>query len=257
LGKEVEHGGGRIDGQGELQPCDVGESGDVFIRGPGVTAGYKQAEDNRGAFISGWFRTGDCGRFDADGYLTLTGRSKDLIIRGGHNIDPSVVEEALRRHPAVELCSAVGYPDSYAGELPVAYVRLRPGTSVSAEDLRAFARENVAERPAAPTEVFIVEDIPLTAVGKLFKPPLRRDAIARAFLKSASAEINGRCAMSVEVVEDAMLGTMAVVTLSGASAAVLEDVRRRVAERLGQFVTPSEIRLVDSALVQDFAGASQ
>jgi fatty-acyl-CoA synthase len=247
----------KLGDRGDLQPCGVGESGDVFIRGPGVTAGYKRAEDNQGAFVAGWFRTGDCGRFDADGYLTLTGRSKDLIIRGGHNIDPSVVEEALRRHPAVELCSAVGYPDGYAGELPVAYVRLRAGASASAEELRAFARENVAERPAAPAEVFIVDEIPLTAVGKLFKPPLRRDAVGRAFRQAVTEVTGGRCAMSVEVVDDATRGMKAVVTLSGAAGAILQEVRREVATRLGQFTTAFEIRLLDAGVFESLAGADQ
>ncbi|MEY9495887.1 fatty-acyl-CoA synthase [Bradyrhizobium elkanii] len=241
--------------RGDLRACATGEIGDVFIRGPSVTAGYKRAEDNESAFVAGWFQTGDCGWFDADGYLTLTGRSKDLIIRGGHNIDPSVVEEALRRHHAVELCSAVGYPDRYAGELPAAYVRLRAGASVSAEDLKAFAHENVGERPAAPAEVFVVEEIPVTAVGKLFKPPLRRDAIGRAFRKALTGVCEGRCAMSIEVVDDARRGMTALVTLSGATGAILAEVARKAAERLGQFNTPSEVRLLDVGTVQIFAGA--
>ncbi len=224
---------GRSAEDGTLRPCDAGETGDVFIRGPGVTRGYRRDADNVGAFVEGWFRTGDCGRLDADGYLWLTGRSKDLIIRSGHNIDPSIVEEALRRHPDVEQCSAVGYPDAYAGEVPAAYVRLRGGAGASADDLKAFAREAVAERPAAPAHVFILDDIPVTAVGKLFKPPLRRLATAHAYQAAAETTLAGRCAAMVEIVDDG--GLRAQITLSGAPTEVLAVLRAEISEALGRF----------------------
>ncbi len=224
------------------EACRVGEIGDVLIRGPGVTRGYKRAADNVGAFVDGWFRTGDCGRLDADGYLTLTGRSKDLIIRSGHNIDPSMVEEALRRHPAVELCSAVGYPDAYAGEVPAAFVRLREGAEAGAEELKAFARAQVAERPAAPAQVFIVDEIPVTAVGKLFKPPLRREAIARAFQVAAEAAAGGRCGVSVSVQEAAGEVT-ASVAVSGGTPELRRIVRGEVADVLGRFATSAAVRV--------------
>jgi len=167
-----------------------GEAGDIVLRGPSVSPGYKQAERNAGAFIEdGWLNSGDLGRIDQDGYVWLTGRAKDLIIRGGHNIDPGLIEEALSRHEDVELAAAVGQPDAYAGEVPVAYVTLREGAAaVTQAELEAYARQVVAERPAAPKAVRILKAMPVTAVGKIFKPALREDAAvhaARAALQGA------------------------------------------------------------------------
>lgn len=169
-----------LDDQGAyLRDAATNEVGVVMLKGPNVFAGYLESGNRAESFIDGWFNTGDLGRLDAEGYLWLTGRAKDLIIRSGHNIDPAVTEEALMQHPAVLLAAAVGCPDAHAGELPVAYVQLRPGANVSNEALLAFAREHVSERAAAPAWVEIVEAIPLTAVGKLTKVELRRRAVVR------------------------------------------------------------------------------
>ena len=102
-----------LDEQGQyLRDAAVNEIGNLCIRGATVFAGYLQASKNAGIWVDGdWFNTGDLGRMDADGYIWLTGRSKDLIIRGGHNIDPQMIEEALHKHPAVALAAAVGKPD--------------------------------------------------------------------------------------------------------------------------------------------------
>ncbi|MDF1686810.1 MAG: fatty-acyl-CoA synthase [Parvibaculaceae bacterium] len=157
--------------------CDVDEPGVVMISGPNVIRGYKQEHANKGLFVEGeWLNTGDLGRIDAQGYLWLVGREKDLIIRGGHNIDPAAIEEPLATHPDVALVAAIGQVDAYAGEVPMAYVTLRPGTNVTSEALTSFARENIAERAAVPKRVEIIETMPVTAVGKIFKPPLRVDA---------------------------------------------------------------------------------
>ena len=103
----------------------VDEIGLVVVKGPSVTPGYVDDEANKGILLpDGWFNSGDLGRIDADGYLWITGRAKDIIIRGGHNIDPTVIEDTLLKHPEVVLAAAVSMPDSYAGELPVAYVQL-------------------------------------------------------------------------------------------------------------------------------------
>ena len=127
----------------------------------------------------GWLDTGDLGTVDADGFVRLTGRAKDLIIRGGHNIDPAVIEEALLAHPAVSPAAAVGRPDRHAGEVPVAYVSLHPSASAGEEELRAWAADVVPEAAAAPKEVHIVDALPLTDVGKIFKPALRADVARR------------------------------------------------------------------------------
>src|SRR5258708_26241830 len=107
------------------------------MRGPQVTPGYLDPRHDKGAMLEDrWLDSGDLGRLDADGYVWLTGRSKDLIIRGGHNIDPIVIEEALSRHPAVETAAAAGLPDIYAREPPMAFVPLPPGASASQDALR-------------------------------------------------------------------------------------------------------------------------
>lgn len=170
--------------------CKADEAGHVLVRGEQVFGGYLDAAQNERAWYDPlpgearpiwskggrWFDTGDLGRKDAEGYLWLTGRSKDVIIRGGHNIDPLIIEEALYRHPAVELAAAVGQPDAYAGELPVAFVQLRAGHAVEAESLRALCAQLIAERAAVPVTVWILSSMPLTAVGKIFKPALREQA---------------------------------------------------------------------------------
>lgn len=158
------------------------EPGNLCLRGPTVFKGYLQTDKNRGIWVDGdWFNTGDLGRIDADGYIWLTGRSKDVIIRGGHNIDPQTIEEALHRHPCVALAAAVGKPDIKAGELPVVYVQLKAGAHATEAELMAHAQQHIHERAALPKNIWQVGQIPLTAVGKTFKPVLRLDAIRRVF----------------------------------------------------------------------------
>ena len=152
--------------------CAVDEIGIVCIRGPNMFPGYLRDEDNRNVWAEDgegrWLNTGDLGRMDAEGYCWLTGRAKDLIIRGGHNIDPQMIEEALCHHPAVAIAAAIGQPDSYAGEIPVAYVALRAGMAATAEELHAFARQKISERAAVPTRIEVLPQLPVTAVGKIF-----------------------------------------------------------------------------------------
>lgn len=170
----------RITADGQIAEfCGPDEAGVLVIRGPNVFAGYKQIEKNEGVLLEGgWLNTGDLGRVDDEGYVWLTGRAKDLIIRGGHNIDPGMIEGALAKHPAVQMVAAVGQPDSYAGELPIAYVQLVPGQNANVEELMAFARSHIPERAAVPVRIEILEVLPLTAVGKTFKPALRCEAAA-------------------------------------------------------------------------------
>lgn len=106
-------------------------------------------------------------------YLWLPGRSKDIIIRGGQNLDPALIEEAFFAHPAVALAAAVGRPDTHAGEVPVVFVELRAGQTATEVELLAFACARIPERAAHPKAVHLIEAMPLTAVGKVFKPALR------------------------------------------------------------------------------------
>ncbi len=159
-----------------LPPDEVGT---IVIRGDVVFPGYVVAHDHDGPVLDtagkvtdGWLDTGDVGSVSADGFITLRGRTKDLIIRGGHNIDPAVIEEALRSHPAVIDAGAVGSPDERAGEVPVAFVTVRDA-DVATDELIAWAAGRVSEPAAAPKAVFIVDALPVTAVGKPYKPELR------------------------------------------------------------------------------------
>jgi fatty-acyl-CoA synthase len=223
-----------VAGDGTIRSdCALGTIGHVLMRGPQVTPGYLDPRHNRGAMLAeGWLDSGDLGRLDKDGYLWLTGRSKDLIIRGGHNIDPIVIEEALVRHPAVETAAAVGLPDTYAGELPMAFVQLRPGAEATPDELREFARKEIPERAAVPVQVMVIAQMPLTGVGKIFKPALRLDA-ARCAFETALAPIKAEgVAIDVVVRNDATHGTLAVVRVGGGPS---DAMVKRCAELLGGF----------------------
>lgn len=195
---------------GQLVECAVDEVGEICVANPGVMAGrtYTEAEKNADLFYLGThLRTGDLGRMDADGYLWITGRAKDLIIRGGHNIDPAEIEEALLLHPSVAFAGAIGQPDAFAGELPCAYVELVEGASVSADELMEHANTQVHERAARPKHVEVVPELPKTAVGKIFKPDLRKMAITRVYDAAlAEAGLDVRVA---EVVDDKKRGLVA------------------------------------------------
>ncbi|WP_226648673.1 acyl-CoA synthetase [Microbulbifer variabilis] len=167
-----------LNGNRLVRTSDNGEVGVVLARGPHIFSGYLSEEDNSKAWVDhSWFNTGDLGYLDGDGNLFLTGRAKDLIIRGGHNIDPALIEEPLSRHPAVAMAVAVGQPDAYAGEVPVAYITLYPTENPPTEEqLIDYCRTNISERAAIPKRVEIIDEMPLTAVAKVFKPALRNHA---------------------------------------------------------------------------------
>lgn len=149
------------------------ETGVVTVRGPHISPGYTNTDRNSGTFEDNWLITGDLGHMNEAQQLFITGRSKDIIIRGAHNLDPALIEDAFLAHPAVSMCAAVGMPDEYAGELPAVFVTLKPGHEISSDALLAAVAPNIYERPAIPKLVEIVDEIPITAVGKIFKPALR------------------------------------------------------------------------------------
>jgi len=209
--------------------AQVNEVGVIAIHGPNVFAGYLEASHNNGLWIDvdgqRWLNTGDLGREDEDGYFWLTGRKKELIIRGGHNIDPKQIEEALQAHPSVALVAAVGCPDAHAGEVPVAYVQLAPGASCSSEQLLNFATANIAERAAVPKRIEIVDALPVTPVGKIFKPALQQREIAQVVRQEADS--CGAAQTTVQVVQDARRGLVAQVH-AGAQ-------REKLARSLGRY----------------------
>jgi fatty-acyl-CoA synthase len=150
--------------------------GVLRLRGANVGPGYTEPARNAGSFDDGWLITGDIGHIDAQGRVFVTGRAKDVIIRGAHNIDPGVIEEALMAHPQVAMAAAIGEPDEYAGELPVAFVIAKPGAAIDEGELLAFATPLIPERAAIPKRITIVTALPLTAIGKIYKPGLRLQA---------------------------------------------------------------------------------
>jgi fatty-acyl-CoA synthase len=226
-----------LDGDVIKRECGVDEIGVVVVKGPSVTPGYLEPRYNAGIFTrDGWFNSGDLGRFDADSYLWLTGRAKDVIIRGGHNIDPTVIEETLIRHPEVVLAAAVSKPDAYAGELPVAYVQLVAGARASAEEIRDFAAAHIPERAAAPKEVFVLARMPLTDVQKPAKVELRRDAARRAFrelLADLGEADSGE--VTVDVVPDPVKGSVALIRVAGAAPGAQRDLEAKIHERMKAF----------------------
>ncbi len=213
--------------------CDADEVGEICISSPGVYAGntYTEAVKNQDLYHNDkYLRTGDLGRIDPDGYLWITGRAKDLIIRGGHNIDPAEIEEALMTHESVAMAGAIGQPDAHAGEIPCAYVELIDGGSVTGDDLKAFCKENVHERAAWPKHIEVLPELPKTAVGKVFKPDLRKRAITRIY--DAALQEAGIAANVAEVIDSKKRGLVARLAKSG-------DVdEARVTEVLGQFTRP-------------------
>ncbi|WP_347267682.1 acyl-CoA synthetase [Paracoccus sp. (in: a-proteobacteria)] len=214
---------------GGFRECATDEIGEICIANPGVYEGstYTESDKNRDLFAEGRFlRTGDLGRMDADGYLWITGRAKDLIIRGGHNIDPAMIEDALLSHPQVAFAGAVGQPDAFAGELPCAYVELVAGGTVTVEELLDLAHARIPERAAIPKHVEILPELPKTAVGKIFKPDLRKLAIRRV-LDAALAEA-GLAAHVAAVLDDKKRGLVARIARdAGLDEAALGDLLGR------------------------------
>jgi acyl-CoA synthetase (AMP-forming)/AMP-acid ligase II len=223
-----------------VREAAIGEAGTIAITGPNLFAGYLNASHNKGLWIelppaSGeaprrWLNTGDLGRMDAQGYFWLTGRSKELIIRGGHNIDPKMIEEPMHEHPAVALAAAVGRPDAHAGEVPTIYVQLRPGATATPQQLLEWAQARIAERAAWPRQVHILPTLPTTAVGKIFKPALIEMEVASVVLEEADQA--GMSLRSCEVLRDPQKGLVVRWAAEGDAGAL--------AKRLGRYTFQTE-----------------
>ena len=220
---------------GTVVDCGIDEVGEICVANPGVLPGSTYTEDDKNSDLFAedvYLRTGDLGRIDADGYLWITGRAKDLIIRGGHNIDPAEIEEAALSHPAVAFAGAIGQPDSFAGELPCLYVELVGGAEVSVGELAQHIRGRIQERAAFPKHIEVLPELPKTAVGKIFKPDLRKRAIRRVY--DAALHHAHLAAQVAEVVEDRKRGLVARLERTG------EVDEAAVAHKLGEFTRPWE-----------------
>ena len=226
---------GRLSGPNEI--------GMLQVKGPGLAHGYIDPTHAAGARTAdGWLVTGDLGWVDADGYVFVTGRAKDVIIRGGHNIDPALIEEPLLKLPEVLHAAAVGKPDAYAGELPVAYVQLAPGARSTASELIAAVAGRIAERAAIPKEIIIVDKLPLTDIGKPMKPALRRDIAERTFqsvLQAATKLPAGMLQLSVAA--HPMKGDQLTIRIGNFPLEARGELTARIEEAMRPFAYPYDI----------------
>jgi acyl-CoA synthetase (AMP-forming)/AMP-acid ligase II len=151
--------------EGDLLP--MGSTGEIVIRGDNVTLGYENnAKANQEAFTNGWFRTGDQGSLDSDGYISITGRLKEIINRGGEKISPREVDEVLMDHPAVAQVVCFGMPHNKLGEEVAAAVVLKEGASATEKDLRDYTASRLADFKV-PRKILLMDEIPKGATGKL------------------------------------------------------------------------------------------
>ena len=213
-----------------VRHANVDEVGMIAFRGDNVFAGYYIDNQNANIWIEDnegnrWLNTGDLGYQDSDGFLFLTGRKKELIIRGGHNIDPKSIEEPVYQHPSVALCAAIGKPDVYAGELPILYVQAKPDSPLDNAALQDYCQRHIGERAAIPKEIHLIDQIPLTPVGKVFKPALKRLANV-ASVEALLAEQNIKA--SITTPEHPKYGFITKVVVDNAKQ--LDEAQRLVAQ---------------------------
>jgi long-chain acyl-CoA synthetase len=174
VGKPIPHVEIRIV-ESDGRPAADGQDGEILVRGPGVMKGYyrKPEETRRVLDADGWFHTGDLGRLDADGFLRITGRAKDMLIVGGENVFAREIEAVLENHEAVAQAAVIGMPDDLRGEVPWAFVIPRPGAEVAESELRAFAKQSLAGFKV-PRRIEIREELPTGPTGKILKRRLRQ-----------------------------------------------------------------------------------
>ncbi len=234
-----------VDEEGNfVREAEADEIGSVCISGPNIFKGYTDETHNKGLFPKPeWVNTGDLGRQDSDGYFWLTGRKKELIIRGGHNIDPAVIEEPLYQIPGVQVAAAVGRPDPHAGEVPVAYVQLQEGTSLSGTEILEEVEKAIGERAAVPKEIVILDELPLTSVGKIFKPALRWDATRRVYEDALTGLGDLADFVVVKVVEDKVHGALARIDIEPGENVSGKAIENKVGDLLSRYTVRYELMI--------------
>jgi fatty-acyl-CoA synthase len=238
-----------VDDEGQfVREAEANEIGSICIKGPNVFDGYLDDHHNDGIWPKGkeegWFNTGDLGRQDEDEYFWHTGRSKELIIRGGHNIDPALIEGPIYRLPGIQVAAAIGKPDPHAGEVPVVYVQLQEGAEVTENDIIEFLKKEIGERAAIPKEVIIVDEIPLTPIGKVFKPLLRYDIVKRVYeteLGNLNDIINKA---EINVIEDRTHGISVSIKINPAQNISKEKIEEKIKEQLARYIIRYKIEII-------------
>ncbi len=253
----------QLSGQRVLRQCAPGEIGALLVAGPHVSLGCVDPAHDQALWVTDaqgqrWLNSGDLARIDADGHVWLTGRAKELIIRGGHNIDPRLIEDALQRHPGVALAAAVGRPDALAGELPVVYVTLAAGAVCTPDTLLLHAQQHIPERAAWPKAVVVVDALPLTAIGKVFKPALVQREMAAAVLQALAQRPPGVLEVAAQCQAHPEFGLCTDVRLLLAPRASRLDAERWVADALAAYALRYRLQLVQAAAeAADAAGAER
>ncbi|MCP4625471.1 MAG: acyl-CoA synthetase, partial [bacterium] len=235
-----------VDGKGLfVREAETDEIGPVCINGPNVFNGYLDDAHNQNIRPKeGWLNTGDLGRMDADGYFWLTGRTKELIIRGGHNIDPAAIEDPLYRLPGIQVAAAVGRPDPHAGEVPIAYVQLQEDADLSEAQICEYLNGEIGERAAIPKEVYIMDKIPLTPVGKIFKPSLRWQAIQHVYQDKLAVLADFTESIRVSVQEDKIHGALAVIKIKPATGTAADKIKQKVADILARYTVKYMLEII-------------
>jgi fatty-acyl-CoA synthase len=229
-----------IDGPGAgHRACENDEIGVLQIKGPGQAAGFVDPSHGRSSRTDdGWLISGDLGRLDRDGFVFVTGRAKDIIIRGGHNIDTALIEEPLLQFPDVVHAAAVGRPDSYAGEVPVAYVQLVAGSKATPEDIAAFLAPRIGEKAAIPKEIIVLDVLPLTGVGKPLKSALRQDIAERTFRNTLAEATGLSCEagqLDVTVEPDPKRGVVVSIAIKGVGLSERSQYAARISETMERY----------------------
>ncbi len=228
-----------------VREAETDEIGSVCIKGPNVFNGYLDEAQNRDIWPKdGWLNTGDLGRQDSDGYFWLTGRTKELIIRGGHNIDPAAIEDPLYRLPGIQVAAAVGRPDPHAGEVPIAYVQLQEDADLSEAQILEYLKGEIGERAAIPKEIYIVDQIPLTPVGKIFKPALRWQAIQRVYQAELAAMADLTESIQISVREVTIHGALAVIKIKSTPDVSGDELKQKVDDILARYTVKYTLEII-------------
>jgi fatty-acyl-CoA synthase len=243
-----------------LRDCAPNEIGHLLVAGDHVSIGYLNPQHNQNLWVRDtdgmrWLNSGDLARIDDEGYVWLTGRAKELIIRGGHNIDPRMIEEALQSHPDVVMAAAVGQPDRDAGEVPVAYVTLAAGAQRDVEALLRYAAQHIPERAACPKSVRVVDELPLTAIGKVFKPRLVKLEHEAAYRQALQALRPWFSSFDVEVESHPEHGLLAQIRLGLKDENTRDRVTRMVAEIMGAYAARYSVHFITTPFEEEAVAA--